>query len=167
MKLSSRTKVILATLAFSLSQAYLIGSLHSLRPSIVELQLTFAPDRYWEILRLWGEAGRAAYHDHFSADFIHIGLFSLFGYLLAHHAGLFDPDERKKVWRLAVMLPVAGVFDLGENLLQLMLLSGPTGADSAAIPLSAACSTAKWGLVVAFSWISAQRLLRRLGFSSR
>ena len=167
MKLSSRTKVILATLAFSLSQAYLIGSLHSLRPSIVELQLTFAPDRYWEILRLWGEAGRAAYHDHFSADFIHIGLFSLFGYLLAHHAGLFDPDERKKVWRLAVMLPVAGVFDRGEHRLQLMLVDGATCADSAAIALSAACSTAKWGLVVAFSWISAQRLLRRLGFSSR
>jgi len=166
-KLSSRTKVILATSAFALSQAHLISLLHSLRPTLIELQLTFAPDRYWEILKLWGEAGRAAYHDHFSADFMHIGIFSLFGYLLAHHASLFDPDERKKAWRLAMMLPVAGVFDLGENLLQLMLLSGPTGADSTAIPLSAACSTAKWALVVAFSWISAQRVLRRLGFSSR
>ena len=166
MKLSSRTKVILATLAFCLSQAYLIGSLHSLRPNIVELQLTFAPDRYWEILKLWGEAGRAAYHDHFSADFMHIGIFSLFGYLLAHHAGLFDPDERKKAWQLGVMLPVAGMFDLGENLLQLTLLSGPPGADSIAIPLSALCSGAKWGLVGVFVWITARRLLIGPGSTS-
>lgn len=166
MKSSSKTVVVLAAVAFALSQAYLIGLVHHLRPNLVELQLTFSPDRYWEILGLWGEAGRQAYRAHFAYDFMHIGIFSAFGYLLARRGGLFGPAEPALARRAALMLPAAGLFDLGENLLQLMLLSGPTGADSIAIPLSALCSGAKWGLVGMFVWITARRLLIRPGLTS-
>ncbi|MBL8458459.1 MAG: hypothetical protein JNM92_03780 [Zoogloea sp.] len=167
MKSSSKAVVIVATSVFVLSQAYLASLVHALRPNIVVLQLTFSPHRYWEILDEWGEAGRALYRGHFSADFIHIGVFSLFGYLIARHGGLFDPGERAAASRFAALLPVAGLFDLGENLLQLALLSGPVGADSVAIPLSALCSTVKWTLVGLFSWITARRVLKRLGLYSR
>jgi len=165
-KPSPKTVLVLAALALALSQAYLIGLVHHLRPHLVELQLTFSPDRYWEILALWGEAGRQAYRGHFAYDFIHIGIFSAFGYLLASRGGLFGPAEQTLARRVAWMLPVAGLFDLGENLLQLTLLSGPPGADSIAIPLSALCSGAKWGLVGGFAWITARRLLIRRGLTS-
>ena len=166
MKSSSKSLLVLAALAFALSQAYLIGLLHHLQPNLVELQLTFSPDRYWEILGLWGEAGRQTYRGHFAYDFMHIGIFSAFGYLLARRGGLFGPAEQVLARRVAMLLPVAGLFDLGENLLQLMLLSGPMGADSIAIPLSALCSGAKWGLVGVFAWIAARRLLIRPGLTS-
>ncbi len=166
MKPSSKTIVVLAALAFVVSQACLISLVHHLRPKLVELQLTFSPNRYWEILNLWGEAGRHAYRGHFAYDFVHIGIFSLFGYLLARRGGLFGPGERALALRVAAILPVAGLFDLGENLLQLNLLSGPVGVDSLAIPLSALCSAAKWMLVGVFAWITARRLLNRLGRTS-
>ncbi|MDD2988256.1 MAG: hypothetical protein PHI64_04775 [Zoogloea sp.] len=166
MKPSSKTALVLAALACALSQAYLIGQVHHLRPNLVELQLTFSPGRYWEILDLWGEAGRQAYRDHFAYDFFHIGIFSAFGYLLASRGGLFGPAEQRLARWAAWLLPAAGLFDLGENLLQLTLLSGPPGADSIAIPLSALCSGAKWGLVGVFVWITARRLLIGPGSTS-
>lgn len=166
MKSWSKTIVVLAALAFALSQVYVISLVHHLRPNLLELQLTFSHDRYWEILALWGDAGRQAYRAHFAYDFAHIGIFSAFGYLLARHGGLFGPQARALESRAAVMLPIAGLFDLGENLLQLKLLSGPVGADSLAIVLSALCSAAKWMLVGVFTWITARQLLNRLGRTS-
>ena len=165
-KHSSRIILVLTALAFILSQVYLISLVHHLRPNLVELQLTFSPDRYWEILNLWGEAGRQAYRSHFAHDFMHIAIFSLFGYLLARRGGLFSPGERTLELRVAAILPLAGLLDLGENLLLLELLSGPVGAASMAIPLSALCSVAKWALAGAFAWICARRLLNRLGRTS-
>ena len=166
MKHSSKLIVIVSTVAFVFSQAYLISLLHSLRPNLVELQLTFSPDRYWEILALWGEAGRQAYRDHFAHDFLHIAIFSIFGYLLARRAGLFGPGERALELRVAAILPVAGLFDLGENLLQLRLLSGPVGVSTIVIPVSALCSSAKWMLAAMFAWITTHRLLNWLWTTS-
>lgn len=165
-KHSSKLIVIVAAVAFVVSQTYLISLLHFLRPNLIELQLTFSPDRYWEILALWGDAGRQAYRDHFAHDFLHIAIFSIFGYLLARGAGLFGPGERALELRVAAILPVAGLFDLGENLLQLRLLSGQMGFASIVIPVSALCSSAKWMLAAVFAWITAHRLLKRLWTTS-
>lgn len=162
MKPSSKTLLILASLAFVLSQAWLASLVHALRPNLLALQLTFSAERYWEILGLWGDAGRAAYHRHFAFDFAHIAVFSFFGYVVARHGGLFAADERRVENRVAAILPLAGLFDLGENLLQLGLLNGPPGGGSAEVLLSALCSTIKWALAVVFMWTIARRVLIRL-----
>ena len=61
------------------------------------------------------------------------------------------------------MLPGAALLDLLENLLQLQVLAGPFGAQTAAIPLSALCAACKWGLVVWFALRIGRRFVSKLG----
>ena len=74
---------------------------------------------------------------------------------------LWSEAERAAARCTAWILPLAALFDLGENLLQLHLLGGPFGGANPAVPLSACCSAVKWGLVVAFALIVAWRVLRK------
>lgn len=157
---SSRLAVCLATLAFVVSQANLGYLLHQLRPNILVLQSTFDADAYWAILRAWGDAGVARYRAHFPYDLLHPFVYALFGWVLACRAGLFAAGERRAMTRAAWMLPVAGLFDQAENLCQLRLLAGPFGAPSVLIPLSALCSSIKWGLAVLFAVTMARRVLQ-------
>jgi len=59
------------------------------------------------------------------------------------------------------LLPLAAVFDLAENLLQLHLLAGPVGTRSLLIPLSALFSTLKWGLAAGFAGVVGWRMARK------
>ena len=61
------------------------------------------------------------------------------------------------------MLPGAALLDLLENLLQLQVLAGPFGVQTAAIPLSALCAACKWGLAVWFALRIGRRLVSKLG----
>jgi len=151
----------LATLAFVLSQGYLLFQFHRLRPNILVLQLAFDAERYWAILGAWGATGLQAYRDHFSWDFVHLGIYSVFGFLMATRSGLFAPSEGQAARRAAWMLPWAAAFDVAENLLQLHLLAGPFGASSPAIPLSALCSAIKWGLATVFALLIGWRVVRK------
>ena len=155
----SRLATLVATLIFIVSQGYLGYPLHHLRPNILVLQLTFDADRYWAILAAWGDAGMSAYRAHFSHDFIHAFVYAAFGYVVATRGGLFAPEAQRAARRTAALLPVAALFGLAENLLQLHLLAGPVGAASLAIPLSALCSTVKWGLAAGFAGVIGWRVL--------
>lgn len=159
----SRSVVTLASLAFVSSQTYLAYLLEGLRPNILSLQLTFHAGRYWEILGLWGEAGRVAYLGHFGYDGVHAFIYAVFGYLLATRGGLFASAEARAMARTAWMLPAAALLDLLENLLQLQVLAGPFGAQTAAIPLSALCAACKWGLALWFALRVGRRLMSKLG----
>ncbi len=101
----------------------------------------------------------SAYRAHFSHDFIHAFVYAAFGYVVATRGGLFAPEAQRAARRTAALLPVAALFDLAENLLQLHLLAGPVGAASLAIPLSALCSTVKWGLAAGFAGVIGWRVL--------
>lgn len=79
------------------------------------------------------------------ADGVYV-IYAVFGYLLATRSGLYPAAEVQAMARTAWMLPGAALFDLLENLLQLQVLAGPFGAQTAAIPLSALCAACKWGL---------------------
>ena len=61
------------------------------------------------------------------------------------------------------MLPGAALLDLLENLLQLQVLAGPFGAQTAAIPLSALCAACKWGLAAWFALRIGRRVVSKLG----
>lgn len=159
----SRAIVTLASLALVSSQTYLGYLLGGLRPNILSLQLTFHVGRYWEILGLWGEPGQEAYRGHFGYDAVHALIYAVFGYLVATRGGLFAAAEARVMARTAWMLPGAALLDLLENLLQLQVLAGPFGAQTAAIPLSALCATCKWGLVLGFALRVGRRLVSKLG----
>jgi hypothetical protein len=158
-----RSVVILASLAFVSSQAYLAYLLGDLRPNILSLQLTFHAGRYWEILGLWGESGQTAYRGHFGYDGVHAVIYAVFGYLLATRSGLYQATEAQAMARTAWMLPGAALLDLLENLLQLQVLAGPFGAQTAAIPLSALCAACKWGLAAWFALRIGRRFVSKLG----
>ncbi len=158
---SSPVVTLLATLAFVVSQFHLGYLLHQLRPNVLVLQLTFDADRYWAILQAWGDDGLRAYRAHFPYDFAHLFIYALFGRVLATRAGLFAPDEAWAARCCAWLLPVAALFDLAENLLQLHLLAGPAGAPDVAVPLSAGCSAVKWGLAALFALLIGARVARK------
>ena len=159
----SRAVVTLASLAFASSQTYFAYLLRGLRPNILSLQLTFDAGCYWEILGQWGELGRAVYRGHFGYDGVHALIYAIFGYLLATRGGLFGPAELRAMARAAWILPGAALLDLYENLLQLHILAGPFGAQTAAIPLSALCAAGKWGLALWFALVIGRRLVSKLG----
>lgn len=152
---------MVTSLGFISSQGYLAYLLGALRPNILCLQLSFSAERYWAILAAWGADGMQAYRDHFAADTLHLCVYALFGYVVATRSGLFAADEEPAAQRLAWLLPLAALFDLAENVLQGYLLAGPFGVASPAIPLSALCSSLKWGLAVWFAGTTATRLLRK------
>lgn len=161
MNASSRLSVVLAVLVFAVSQGYLAQLVHQLRPNILFLQLTFDPVRYWAILEAWGDEGERAYREHFAYDFFHLVIYAACGHIVATRSALFGPDACKLASITAWLLPLAAVFDFAENLLQLHLLAGPAGARSLLIPLSALCSTLKWGLAAGFAGVIGWRLARK------
>lgn len=151
----------IATLAYVVSQAHIASLLYQLRPNIFVLQLSFRSDQYWAVLSQWGAAGLRSYRAHLPWDFAHLFIYAAFGYVLANRAGLFDDPDSPAARRTAWMLPLAAVFDLVENVLQVHLLGGPFGAESLAISVSACCSAVKWGLAAGFALIIAWRVLRK------
>lgn len=157
----------LASVAVAVSQVYLGYLVGNRRPSIICLQLSFSPERYWGILTAWGADGLQAYRGHFAADTLHLCIYALFGYVVATRGGLFPEGETRAAGRLASLLPLAALFDVAENLLQLHLLAGPFGAPSAAVPVSAVCSSLKWGLVVVFAAWAGRRLASKYGLAGR
>ena len=161
MNVSSRLPVVLAVLVFALSQGYLVQLLHQLRPNILFLQFTFDPVRYWAILEAWGSDGERAYREHFAYDFLHLFIYAACGRIVVTRGALFAPEACRLASITAWLLPLAAVFDLAENLLQLHLLAGPVGASSLVIPLSALCSALKWGLAAGFAGVIGWRVARK------
>lgn len=160
----ARTSLLLTGLVSvvaAVSQLHLVYLFGNLRPNIISLQLSFSAVRYWGILSAWGADGLQVYREHFAADMLHLCIYALFGHVVATRGGLFAEYEARASGRLAALLPLAALFDLAENLLQLHLLAGPFGAPSVAIPLSAVCSSAKWGLAVVFAGWTGVRVVAR------
>lgn len=157
----------LASVALLVSQVHLALIVGMRRPNIICLQLSFSAERYWGILSAWGADGLRAYREHFAADALHLCVYALFGYIVATRGGLFPQSAGRAAGRLAALLPLAALFDVAENLLQLRLLAGPFGAESMLIPMSASCSLLKWGLVIFFALWVAWRLLVKCGLAGR
>lgn len=107
---------------------------------VVSLQLAFTPDTFGSIYSQWTPEETKAFADHFPLDFLFIAAYALAGYVWAG------------TWLLPVallplarwVLPVAGVLDVGENLLEMYLLQQLPDLPATAVMLAATCACLKW-----------------------
>ena len=115
----SGTLLWLLTLAVALSQAWLVWQLAPLKPSVVTLQLAFAPARFWQILGSWGPDGVLLFRRHFAFDHPHTLLYAAWGALVAWRSRLcFGLSARRRWWLVPVIFTVAaaaGVLGLGAS----------------------------------------------------
>lgn len=157
-KLAGRRAFFAASLAFVISQANLAVMLAPLHPSVFALQLAFTAEDFWRVVAAWGGTGLATYRAHFFFDNLHPFTYGAFGYLAVWHSGLFTGDGPGRRRLLAQMLPLAGVFDLAENVAHLYLLDQPAGSGGILVPLSALCSLGKWSLAALFAMLIGWRV---------
>lgn len=126
---------------------------------IMGLQLAFTPDAFGSTYSQWTAEQQHAFIDHFPHDFLFIAAYALSGYLwagtrlLASLPAAWLPFAR---WSL----PLAGVLDVGENLLEMYLLDHLVGLPATLAMLAATCATFKWALTGVFVLLLAYALRR-------
>ncbi|SEA38699.1 hypothetical protein SAMN05660964_01465 [Thiothrix caldifontis] len=122
---------------------------------VMSLQLASTPDAFCCILNQWEKDQQDAFADHFPLDFLFIAAYALSGYLWAG-SSLFAgwPDALVALARWA--LPVAGVLDVGENVLEmylLYLLKQLPDLPATVVMLAASCARLKWVLTGVFALV--------------
>jgi len=148
----------LLTLVVALSQALLVWQLAPLQPSVVALQLAFAPSRFWQILAGWGPEGIALFRSHFALDHPHTLLYAAWGALVAWRSKLCFGLSARRRWWLAATLPMAAVADLVENGCHLWLISHAPHTLDDLVPVASTFSALKWALVASFFAVLAWRV---------
>lgn len=126
---------------------------------ILNLQLASTPDAFRSIHSQWTADQQQAFADHFPLDFLFIAAYALSGHLWAG-SGLFAglPVVLLALARWA--LPVAGVLDVGENVLEMYLLKHLPDLPATIIMLAASCASLKWALTGVFVLLLAYALRR-------
>lgn len=144
--------LLLATLAYALSQGNLIRLIGPLEPSIFSLQLAFSAERFAAVLNAWGAEGLARYQAHFVYDFVHPFIYGAFGYVWARYSPLFVTASRGIFCFWVLCLPIAGWCDLIENTLHVFLLQQGIEHLSETMVLAASWAAAiKWSLALIFT----------------
>lgn len=124
--------------------------LSPLQPNIIALQLTFTPSAFLAVLDAWQPQGVARFRTHLPVDGLLLLCYAGFGYLFvaqtAWTSGLSTHGRRIA----SALLPLAALFDAGENLLHwhLTAISGP--AEPWLYLLAGCCAALKWIFVVMF-----------------
>ena len=147
-RLSSGKSVLMFCAAFLVSQAIIISMLLQLgHNDPLILQLTFSKTVFMDILHKWGQPDIGIYKKHFFVDYPHAFVYasllaSVIGYLLA------EQDREPASIHLALFsLPyIAGMCDLAENTLHLILISNPVAVSGTLVKISATMAWSKWGL---------------------
>ena len=134
--------------AFLVSQAIIVSMLLQLGHSDpLVLQLTFSRTVFVDILQKWGQTGIGIYKKHFFVDYPHAFIYA--GFLASLIAYLSAEQDREPVQLHLVLfsLPyVAGLCDLAENTLHLILLANPVAVPGTLVKISATITWTKWGL---------------------
>lgn len=154
----SRPLLGLLTFVVVLSQAWLVWQLAPLKPSVVALQLAFAPARFWQILSGWGPEGIALFRAHFTFDHPHTLLYAAWGALVAWRSRLCFGLSARRRWWLAAALPLAAVADLVENGCHLWLIGHAPHTLDDLVPVASTFSALKWALVASFFGVLAWRV---------
>ncbi len=148
-RLAQRREFLLLTgLVYLASQAAILTIIHPLGSSTVfELQTSFSPDRFLEIIQQWEESGLVdQYRKHFTLDHIHPIWYSLF--LSSSIASVFHRNQTASKYRWLLFVPfLAGLCDVVENLLHNWFLADLPRASSSAVAISASFSNLKWLLL--------------------
>ena len=136
-----------AALALFAGLAWYLAPLH---PSIVVLQLAFDAQSFGTVVHAWSPEYLQRYRLHLWVDFALMASYAAFGYLLVQRSQVFAKERVR--WRraIALLLPLAAVFDLLENFLHLWLTEVPRFGVRWVYPVAASCSSLKWLLFILF-----------------
>ena len=138
--------------------AGLAWMLAPLDPGVLTLQFAFTPQAFASVIHAWSAEQLALYRAHLPFDFLLLGCYGAFGYLLAARSSLFV------AWRPAARaaarwcLPAAAGFDAAENILHAWLTSIPRFDVTLPYFAAALCSALKWLLLCAFALAVARAL---------
>ncbi|SFC37360.1 hypothetical protein SAMN05421780_10520 [Flexibacter flexilis DSM 6793] len=159
---SNKILVWVVTLIYLASQIHLAYMVNSLKPSLVQLQLTFTAAGFWGIIEQWKTEGLLIYLSHFSWDLFHVLAYSAFGIVMVQQTTFFK--KFSPVWYrfFLAALPVAGIMDLIENELHLYIITLPHGTATTLVPLAATCSLIKWILALGFMGTLLKQLFTNL-----
>jgi hypothetical protein len=137
-------------LASLIASAVLLGLelrlLLPLEPSFLWLQLSFTPRAFAQVVHLWSAEQLAAYRAHLPLDMALLACYAAFGYLCATRTTWFGRHGRTARW----LLPLAALFDLGENVLHTWLTELPRLGVMFPYLLAGTCSTLKFVFLAAF-----------------
>ncbi|MDZ7919218.1 hypothetical protein [Rhodoferax sp.] len=125
-----------------------------LQPSVVALQLTFTPEAFTQVLHAWGPEGVQRFRNHLAFDGLMLLSYGAAGYLAVARTRFFEPLAQQMPLRwVALLLPLAAVWDAGENVLHW----GLTGGDVLTLPcafvlyyIAGLCATLKWAAILSF-----------------
>ncbi len=145
-RLGSGRIVLVFGLLYAFNQA-LIGTILSPlgHGDVLTLQLTFNPQTFSNILEHWGPEGIRTYLLHFLPDYIHGPIYAVF---LSSAMARLTKDRHPPASRFVIslfLLPfIAGLCDMAENTLHLIMIGRPALISSGLVSLSAACTWIKW-----------------------
>jgi hypothetical protein len=121
-----------------------------LEPSVVALQFAFTPRSFAAIVHAWPAEHLLRYRSHLPVDFLLLGCYGAFGYLIASRSALFARYSPAVRTTATWTLPLAAAFDAAENTLHLWLTAAPRFGVALPYAISGTCSTFKWALLTGF-----------------
>ena len=121
-----------------------------LDPGVIALQFAFTPKAFASIVHAWPPEHLLRYRMHLPVDVILLVCYGSFGYLLASRSALFARRSPAARAAAAWALPLAAAFDAAEDALHWWLTEVPRFGATLPYALSAAWSSLKWALLLAY-----------------
>ena len=141
--------------------AGLAWMLAPLDPGVLTLQFAFTPQAFASVIHAWSAEQLALYRAHLPFDFLLLGCYGAFGYLLAARTRLFAAWHGAARAAARWALPVAAAFDAGENALHAWLTAAPRFGVPLPYAAAALCAALKWALLCGFALAVALALAQR------
>ena len=146
-RLASGKAVVVFFAAFLVNQAIIVSMLLQLgHNDPLILQLTFSKTVFIDILQKWGQPGVGIYKKHFFVDYPHALIYASF---LASVIAYLTAEQNREPAHFHLTLfslpYVAGLCDLVENTLHLILISNPVSVPETLVKISATMTWTKWG----------------------
>jgi len=132
-----------------------------LSPGALALQFAYTPRSFGAIVHVWPPEHLARYRAHLPADMLLLACYGTFGWLLATRGTLLEALPRRARRVAAWLLPLAAAFDAAENALHAWLTAAPRFGVAPLYVVSAACSSAKWLLMLGFAALVLAAVARR------
>ena len=141
----------LTGIAALLTFAGIAWALAPLYPGVVALELAFTPRSFATIVHAWPPAELGLYRSCLQADFLLLGCYGAFGYLLVSRTALFARQSRLLRTAVAWALPVAALLGAAENGLHLWLTEVPRFGVPLLYAIPATCATARLAILSGFA----------------
>ena len=137
--------VIVFGVLYIISQIVITSILHDLDPKqVLKLQTSLSTDLFCEIIHLWNNDGMLdLYKKHFFFDFPHPIWYSVV--LISFISKIFNLNNTNTRFNYLILFPFfAGLLDLFENILHLIILSDINNISKQTVIISGIASNIKW-----------------------